>query len=105
MPTSSGDLRRTCLRLPIFVLVCSGSDLPEPVRRVFMNAFMLRVVECFKGVSLAMGLSFVGSLGSGKVDYIIHYLRHWMVVTEAKKDDFSSIAETLIQMRSVAEVC
>eukprot|EP00047_Mylnosiga_fluctuans_P024960 m.177031 g.177031 ORF g.177031 m.177031 type:complete len:444 (-) comp9967_c0_seq1:321-1652(-) len=82
----------------------AGSALLEAVRRVFIDVFMLRVVECFAGVFLAMDLSLVGSLGNGKLDYIIHYLRNWIVVTEAKKDDFSKgIAQNIIEMRSAAE--
>lgn len=66
---------------------------------------MLRVVECFVGVFLAMELSLVGSYGVGKVDYIIHYLRSWIVVTEAKKDDFAKgIAQNIMEMRSASEV-
>lgn len=66
---------------------------------------MLRAVECFCGVFLAMELSLVGSYGVGKLDYIIHYLRNWIVVTEAKKDDFAKgIAQNVIEMRSVSEV-
>ena len=93
-----------CLPVCLFKF-CRGSSLLEAVRRVFINAFMLRVVECFVGVFLAMELTLVGSLGTGKLDYIIHYLRNWIVVTEAKKDDLGKgIAQSIIEMRSASEV-